>query len=480
MIRHQNPPSLYSSEFPMRPLLFAGPLLLSIPVSVVPGALPAQSVPPAAQASRVIDSLAEAFVAAGGAPSVAVGVVRGGDTITLRAWGKADLEHDVPATAATVYRIGSVTKQFTAAAVMQLVEQGKVRLTDSIAAFLPDLPAAWRPVTIWQLLNHTSGIPSYTGAPGWQRRWGVEMPPESLLAFTAKDTMWFAPGTKWRYDNTGYVLLGMLVQKVAGRDWGSDLEARLLGPLDLEHTYNCTAEQVIPHRARGYEKRAAGWANTAYIAMSQPYAAGAICSTVGDMARWNRALHTGKVVSAESYRAMTTPEGAAARDGNQYGFGLERDSLGGWEMIEHGGGIHGFISANAWVPRAGLSVTVLTNSGSARSGDLLHQIARAALGLPLDQPPKPVPLAVADAKRYAGVYALALPGGTRDFTVAETPAGLTGQLQGQGPIPLIHYGEHTFGASFDPTLRLVFSVEGGRTSKVTLMQGGGVFQGVQK
>lgn len=449
-------------------------------VSVAPAALSAQSVPPAAQAARVIDSLAAAFVAGGGAPSVAVGVVRGADTIALKAWGKADLEHDVPATAETVYRIGSVTKQFTAAAVMQLVEQGKVRLADSIAAYLPDLPAAWRPVTVRQLLNHTSGIPSYTDVPGWPRRWGVEMPPESLLAFTAKDTMWFAPGTKWRYDNTGYVLLGMLIKQAGGRDWASDLETRLLDPLDLERTYHCVASPLIPHRARGYEKRGSGWANTAYIAMSQPYAAGAMCSTVGDMARWNRALHTGRVVSTESYRAMTTPEGAAARDGHRYGFGLERDSVGGWEMIEHGGGIHGFISANAWVPRAQLSVTVLTNSGSARAGDLLHQIARAALGVPLDQPPKPVPLSASEARRYVGVYALALPGGTRDFTIAEIPGGLTAQLQGQEPIPLIHHGAHTFGASFDPTLRLVFTVVEGRATTVTLLQGGGRFEGPRK
>ncbi len=452
-----------------------------IALALAPAALSAQALPSTADAARVTDSLARAFLAAGGAPSVAIGVVRGTDTIALSAWGKADLEHDVPATAQTVYRIGSVTKQFTAAAVMQLVEQGKVKLGDSVAAYLPGLPAAWRGVTIRQLLNHTSGIPSYTSSPAWQRQWGVEMPPESLLAFTVKDTMWFAPGSEWRYDNTGYVLLGMVIQKAAGRDWGSDLEARLLDPLDLEHTYNCTYEPVIPHRARGYEKRGStGWANTAHIAMSQPYAAGAMCSTVGDMVRWNRALHTGKVVSAASYRAMTTPEGAAARDGHHYGFGLERDSIGGWEMIEHGGGIHGFISANAWVPRAELSVTVLTNSGTARAGDLLHQVARAALGIPLDQPLKPVPLAAADARRYVGVYALALPGGTRDFTIAETPGGLTAQLQGQGPIPLIHYGAHTFGASFDRTLRLVFTVEEGPASKVTLTQGGGVFQGPRK
>lgn len=456
----------------MKRLLFAVAL-------VAPSALPAQALPAADSVARVADSLAQAFLAGGASPSVALGIVRGADTIALRAWGKADLEHDIAATPITVYRIGSVTKQFTAAAVMQLVEQGKVRLADSIAAYVPDLPAAWRSVTVAQLLNHTSGIPSYTGSPAWPSRWGVEMPPDSILAITAQDTMWFAPGTSWRYDNTGYVLLGMLIEKVAGRPWGTDLEERFIKPLGLTRTYNCMSQPLIPHRASGYEKRGAGWVNATYLAMSQPYAAGAICSTVGDMARWNRLLHTGQIVSRTSYAAMTTPEGAAAQHSSQYGFGLTRAKMGERDVIVHGGGIHGFITANAWIPSAELSVTVLTNSGSARADDLMRQLARAAVGLPLDQPPRPVDLAEADRARYVGVYALQLPGGARDFTIAENSDGITAQLQGQQSIPLIYFGEHTFGASFDPSLRLIFTVAEERASKVTLVQGGGRFDGLR-
>lgn len=452
-------------------------LLLLLPL--LPAALPAQSLPPRETVARVADSLARAFLANGGSPSVAIGLVRGRDTLALGAWGKADLEHRVDAHEKTVYRIGSVTKQFTAAAVMQLVEQEKVKLDDSIATYIPGLPAAWRPVTVRQLLNHTSGIPSYTGTgPRWQRLWGIEMSPESLLAMTAQDSMWFAPGTSWRYDNTGYVLLGMLIAKVSGRAWGEDLEERFIRPLGLTRTYNCTAEAVIPDRARGYERRGEGWVNAPYLAMSHPYAAGAMCSTVGDMVRWNRALHTGGVVSAASYRAMTTPEGAALE--RKYGYGLGRATIGERAVIEHGGGIHGFITGNAWVPDAELSVTVLTNSGSARADDLMRQLARAALGIPLEQPPKVVPLAAADRGRYVGVYALELPGGARDFTIAEGPEGLTAQLAGQGAAPMLHYGDHTFGASFDPSLRLIFTVEDGKATKVTLQQGGGRFEGKRK
>jgi CubicO group peptidase (beta-lactamase class C family) len=454
-------------------------LVLGIVCTLACPALLGAQTPPAATVAQTVDSLARAFVAQRGAPSVAIAVVRGGEPIVMKGWGKADLENDVAATEHSLYRIGSVTKQFTAAAVMQLVDQGKVRLTDSIGAHLPTLPAAWRGVTVRQLLNHTSGIPSYTDVgEAWRRRWGEEMSPDSLVALTAARPLTFAPGSSWRYDNSGYVVLGMLIEKVAGRPWGVDIEERFIKPLGLTETLNCLTSPVVPRRVHGYAPEGAGWMNAAYLAMTQPYAAGALCSSVYDMARWNRALHTGHLVTPASYALMTTPDGAAAA--RNYGFGLGRDSLGGHAVITHNGGIHGFSSDNAWVPDAELSITVLTNSGSGRAGDLLRQVMRAALGVPLEVPPTVVALTAADRARYAGVYALALPGGARDFTIAEQGDALTAQLAGQGPIPLLHYGNHTFGASFDPTVRVIFTVEGGRATRVTLVQGGGRVEGPRK
>ena len=452
---------------------------LAITLPAIPAS--AQSLPAPAAVARIVDSLGADFVAARRSPSVAIAVVRGRDTISLKAWGMADLENDVRATAQSVYRIGSVTKQFTAAAVMQLVEQGKVKLDDSIGAHLAGLPAPWRPVRIRQLLNHTSGIPSYTDiGDRWRRRWSEEMSPESLLAFTVADTMWFPPGTQWRYDNTGYILLGMLIEKVTGHSWATDIADRFARPMKLGDTRSCQAEPIIPRRVRGYEDEGNGWINTPYLAMSQPFAAGAMCSSVGDLARWNRALHTGTVVTAASYTLMTTPEGAAARNSFPYGFGLGRDTIGGRPVITHGGGIHGFITGNAWVPSAELSVTVLTNSGGAPAGELVKQVIRAALGVPLDRQPAVVPLASAEFARYTGVYSLPLPDGARDFTVAVEGDHLTGQLTGQSAVPLLPFGNHVFGAAFDPNLRLVFTVNGARASAVTLHQGGGSFQGMRK
>jgi hypothetical protein len=212
--------------------------------------------------------------------------------------------------------------------------------------------------------------------------------------------------------------------------------------------------------------------------MTQPYAAGALCSTVGDLAKWDRALGTGTVVTPASYTQMTTPEGAAAA--RHYGFGLGRDTLAGHPVIRHAGGINGFISDNAWFPDIQMSVTVLTNSGAARANDLLNQVARAALGVPLVRPPKRVAMSVAGLERYAGTYAMMLPGGAKDFRFFVKDGQLFGQLEGQGANPVIPYGNDTFGVGFDPDVRIVFTMSGDRATKVTLKQGGGTFVGDRK
>src|SRR5207249_1997011 len=166
----------------------------------------AQARPAASRVRTIVDSLAHAYLDAGHSPGLSIEVVRGRDTLVRAGYGLADLEQQVAASPSTLYEIGSITKQFTAAAVMRLVEAGRIRLDDSIGAYVGDLPLAWRRVSVRQLLNHTSGIPSMTDiGQRWVRRWRQDMPTDSLVALTARDSMWFAPGTNWRYDNTGYL-----------------------------------------------------------------------------------------------------------------------------------------------------------------------------------------------------------------------------------------------------------------------------------
>jgi CubicO group peptidase (beta-lactamase class C family) len=433
------------------------------------------STPSRTEVKTRIDSLAKAFLADPQSPGLSIAVIRAGrDTLVYEGYGKADLENDVPATPATVYRIGSITKQFTAAAVLRLVEKGSVRLGDPIGKYLPNLPKAWRPVRVRQLLNHTSGIPSYTDlGESWAKRWGEHMSPDTLVALTADKPMDFAPGTGWRYDNTGYVLLGMLLEKVSGQPYAAYLDSTLFQPLGLTHTMYCDRAPLIPHRASGYQRDGSHFTNAPYLDMSQPYSAGALCSTVGDLARWNRLLATGKVVSAASYAQMTTPEGNAGL--NHYGFGLVRSAVGSHIEIEHGGGIHGFITANAYFPADSLSITVLTNAAPSNPDALLDNIARAVFGIPLVQPThaaKEVPLPDSVRSAVQGKYDVDM--GARKMVISffSDSTGLRTQAEGQSSFPIYYAGDLTFAAQMDPSLRIHFQLENGRATRVTVEQGG--------
>lgn len=428
----------------------------------------------AALAARV-DSLAEAFIAEPQAPGVSISVVRAGrDTLVFKGYGKADVENDVPATPATVYRIGSITKQFTSAAVMRLVERGSVRLGDPIGKYLPELPEAWRPVMIRQLLNHTSGIPSYTDlGDAWAKRWGEHMSPDTLVALTAGKPMNFAPGTGWRYDNTGYVLLGMLLEKVTGQHYGAYLDSTIFRPLGLTSTRYCDRAPLVAHRSRGYQREGKTFTNAPYLDMSQPYAAGALCSTVGDLARWDWLLATGKVVSPASYAAMTLPQGIAKLD--HYGFGLVRGAIGSHVMLTHGGGIHGFISSNAYFPSDSLSITVLANAAPSDPDGLLTNIARAIFGMPLVQPTRAadaIPLPDSIRTAVPGKYDLAIAGKKLLMTISTDSAGVVAQAAGQRGIPLFYIGDGAFGTRVDPGIRIRFAIENGRASRMSLEQGG--------
>jgi D-alanyl-D-alanine carboxypeptidase len=338
---------------------------------------------PRARLVATIDSLAAAFLADGPVAGVSVGVVKGTDTIVMKGYGLADIENDVPASARTVYRIGSITKQFTAAAVMRLVDEGKLALDDTLGKLLPNVVPAWRGISLRRLLNHTSGIRSYTSlGPRWQRRWREDMTPDTIVGLVRDDTLDFAPGARWRYNNTGYVLLGMIIERVAGKPYATYLEEAVYRPLGLSQTYYCSERPIIKNRARGYQRDGRQLVNAEYLSMTQPFSAGALCSTVGDLIAWQRALVGGRVVRPASYAAMTTPEPLDDGKPLTYGYGLGVGTFEKRRRVSHGGGIHGFNTELAYYPDDTLHVVVLANTQS-NPGRLAEQIARAALGLRL-------------------------------------------------------------------------------------------------
>ncbi|AHG91584.1 beta-lactamase [Gemmatirosa kalamazoonensis] len=386
-----------------------------------------------------VDSVANAAVSAHKTPGVSVAIVRRGRTVLAKGYGYADLENDVPAAPNTVYRIGSITKQFTAAGIMRLMEQGKLSLDDTLQKFLPGFPTQGNRVTIRHLLNHTSGIKSYTNlGPKWARVMRIDLVPDSLVALFASEPFDFKPGDRWSYDNSGYFLLGMVIEKLSGKPYGQYVQDEFFTPLGLTGTVYCDQAPLIKHRAQGYAPKPGGqFVNAEPLSMTQPYAAGSLCSTVTDLAAWTLALSSGKVVSPASYRQMTTP--GTLNDGKPltYGFGLGVGTLRGHRQVSHNGGINGFISELHNYVDDSLVVVVLTNVMNLTAPELERVIARRALGV------QDLPVVAIDAAglaRLTGEYAL--PNG-RVRVFAEN-GQLRMQTGTQPPVALKHIGGDRF------------------------------------
>ena len=380
-------------------------LLFAIPALFLATAVFADRLPPPSEIASEAEALLARAVAADG-PGMAVLVARGDEVLYRGARGMASIELDVPLSPDHVFRIGSVTKQFAAAGLLKLVDDGKVALDDPLTRFLPDYPKG-DAVTVAQLLNHTSGIQSYTSIPGYMgqeiRR---DLDTEALIAVFRDKPAPFAPGSSWDYNNSGYVLVGAVIEKASGKGWSTYLHEALLQPLALTHTRDGATRQIIPGHATGYSSDGNGVVQAGLLSMTQPHAAGALVSTVDDLWRWNRALHGGKVLSADSYTRMTTPEGQAAEAGRNYGYGIFRTTVRNRTAFEHGGGIHGFVSSLLYLPDSGVSVAVLRNSdgpGGAGVGTVARKLAAFAIGDPY---PGGERVAVPDAelKALEGVY----------------------------------------------------------------------------
>lgn len=327
-----------------------------------------------------VDSLVKAYMAESHAPGVSVAVIRSRDTIVFAGFGLADIDAHRPATAATIYEIGSNTKQFTAAAIMRLADQHKLSIDDELSKYLPQIPLHGNRVTIHELLTHTSGIRSYTEVKAWRSHWAEDLTPDSIMGFVAKDTFDFAPGTRYKYDNSGYILLGMVIEKVSGQPYAKYLESQFFNPLGLTHTSYCPSHTTDPEFAAGYSKKDDGVMPHEYLSLTQPYAAGSLCSTVGDFVEWQRDLAAGKVVSPESFTLMSTD--ASLINGQQihYGFGLVPGETLGHKNFSHSGGIPGFTTMAYYFPADTLNVVVFSNYDGASPAFVAGNIARMAYG----------------------------------------------------------------------------------------------------
>ena len=327
-------------------------------------------------------------------------VAKEGKVLLRRSFGLANREWNVPNTPETKFRIGSITKQFTATAILQLAEAGKLSVDDPISRYYPSAPETWQRVTIKHLLTHTSGIPSYTSLPTFFSNMSKEdRTPEQIIALTLNLPLKFEPGSKFEYDNSGYVLLGHVIERASGPGYAAYLEDHIFRPLGMRNSGFDDSLAILANRASGYDLSTAGeWKNAPYIAMSLPYAAGSLYSTVDDLLLWDQALAAQKILRPASAETMFT------NYGHGYGYGWEISTLQGRKSQAHQGGINGFQTSIRRFPDEKLTIIVLANTTSSPSGKIARELAGLYFGtfaLPAEQPSDPRVL-----DKYVGRYQL--------------------------------------------------------------------------
>lgn len=327
-------------------------------------------------------------------------VARGDQALLKKAYGYANLEWKTPNTPETVFRIGSLTKQFTAAAILMLEQRsryeqnGDLKLDDSIKKFFPNIPASWDPVTVRMLLAHTSGLPNYTQQ---KERWADSLSLDQMLDLIRNVPLLFPPGREFRYSNTGYFLLGAIIEKVSGEKYDRFLQENIFTPFEMKDSGYDHSLPLVTRRASGYNRIGLHeFENSLFMDMSVPYAAGALYSTTGDLWKWQQILYGAELFDAAGVAEMTT----AGKGG--YGYGMVCDTDHGRKRYWHSGGINGFNAFMAYFPEDKLSVIVLSNTKALtqRVGDLLSAVVH-------DEPvnlPQSVAVAPAVLEKYAGEY----------------------------------------------------------------------------
>jgi CubicO group peptidase (beta-lactamase class C family) len=309
-------------------------------------------------------------------------VAENGKVIFKKGYGMANMEWNIPVETDTKFRLGSITKQFTSMLILQLVQEGKVKLEGKLTDYLPDYRKdTGDRITVHQLLNHTSGIPSYTGLPNFFQ--DISRNPYSVADFVKKYTsgdLEFEPGSKFSYNNSGYFLLGAIVERVTGKTYEQALKERILDPLGMKNTGYDHFETILAKRATGYQRRPGGFATAPYLDMSLPYAAGSLYSTVEDLYLWDQALYTDKLLSAQLKEVMYKP----AINNYAYGWVVRKAPLGAQDqpvaIIEHGGGINGFNTLISRMPDSKNLVVLLNNTGGTRLGEMFQKISAILYG----------------------------------------------------------------------------------------------------
>jgi CubicO group peptidase (beta-lactamase class C family) len=393
-------------------------------------------------------------------------VARGEEVLLSKGYGSANLEWNVPNSSRTRFRLSWLTKQFTAASILLLEERGKLSVNDPLKRYLPDAPEAWNKITIFHLLTQTSGIPDYTTFPDFPKLRPLAVTPAQLVARFRDKPLDFEPGEKSGPGNSGYVLLGCLIERIGGESYEKFVRENIFTPLGMEDSGYDSSTAVLPQRASGYVFGKNGYEHAGFIHMSAFHSAGALYSTTGDLLKWEHGLFGGKLLQASSLEKMITPFK------NNDAFGLLVHTIGTHKVIEYGGDIRGFISRMAYYPEDQLTVIVLGNVFGLAPGQIASKLAAIGHGetVKLLGERKEVALDPKVLERYVGVYRM--PNG---LTVVITLDGdrLFSKLTNQGPVQILPESETIFFlSSVDTQFEFPTNDGRGKATQVILHQNG--------
>jgi CubicO group peptidase (beta-lactamase class C family) len=331
-------------------------------------------------------------------------LVARGDRILLdKGYGSANLEWNIPNTPTTKFRLGSVTKQFTAASILLLEERGKLKTDDPIKKYILDAPPAWDKITLFHLLTHTSGIPNFTSFPDYPKFEPFATDAAQLIGRFKEKPLDFEPGSKWKYSNSGFVVLTYVIEKVTGESYEKFVRENIFTPLGMKDSGYDSNSTVIPNRASGYAPGKNGLENAGFVHMTVPQGAGALYSTTEDLMKWEQGLFGGKVLKPASLAKMTTPFL------QNYAFGIGVSTVNGRKVISHSGGIQGFNTELSYYPDDKLTVVVLANVNGSAPGDIAGKLAALAHGEAVKLPGehKEITLDPKALSRLVGTYQLA-------------------------------------------------------------------------
>ncbi|MCE9577982.1 MAG: beta-lactamase family protein [Deltaproteobacteria bacterium] len=427
-----------------------------------------------------LDTAAQAVLAARPYAGLSVAVLRHGTVIFARGYGQADRAAKTPAAADTIYRYASISKSFTAAAILELARQGKLAIDDPVTRYVPDTETHGKTITLRQLLGHTSGIKDYTEIDAFVKHMAEPMSRAALVDLFDAEPLNFEPGSRWSYSNSGYYLLGLVIEKVTGEPYADAVKRLVITPAGLPDTAYCPQTMTGAREARPYRTVDGALTDATAIDMAHPYAAGSLCGTAPDLVHWLDALANHRGVDAGLWPQMITP--VTLTDGTHfnYGMGLQVSQWKGHRRVGHNGGINGFGSQMDDYPDDDLVIAAIDNDESSLATEVAERLARVALAIPEDKL-LDLPISAADGPRYVGTF---------DFPEAQIKLAIrfengvleAGNLDPQGQVGrwlrLRSQGERVFEIP-EVQARLTFVVEGDRATALDVEQSAATLHGTR-